>query len=59
MAVAELPFDLMEAKLAVPSIRPGESPSQTSVDQERDLLEVMPSLQDMKARHHDDAEWEH
>jgi hypothetical protein len=37
----------------------GESPPRTWVDQERDLLEVVPLLQDMTARHHDDAEWEH
>jgi hypothetical protein len=50
---------LREGSSRLPAKSLGDSPSRTSVDQERDRLEVMPLLQDITARHHDDAEWEY
>ena len=66
MRFAFIPFYLFWSLLiithghpSIPAKSLGESPPRTSVDQERDLLEVVLLLQDMTARHHDDAEWEH
>jgi hypothetical protein len=50
---------LREGSSRLPAKSLGDSPSRTSVDQERDRLEVIPLLQDITARHHDDAEWEY